>query len=190
MLTKCEFARYLQRTQNPKIPASWAETKVPNAHLNGHTKEYSNGYSSDSSYLTDGYLDDKSIRTVYGLVPLKFALDWPVFASYDELAGCAEWMGGRIPTAEEARNIYSHVDGLKVKEAEQHLGKMVPAVNGYVHHILCAQEKSANTVDTYSMMEWKKAHHHPLRAEARAPKSSSLTLRVPMWVSPIGILLP
>jgi hypothetical protein len=71
------------------------------------------------------------VRTVYGLVPLEFALHWPVFASYDELAGCAMWMGGRIPTLEEARSIYSHVDGLKIKEAEQHLGKTVPAVNGY-----------------------------------------------------------
>jgi hypothetical protein len=66
-------------------------------------------------------------------VPLNFALDWPVFASYDELAGCAKWMGGRIPTVEEARSIYSHADGLKIKEAEQHLGKTVPAVNGYGH---------------------------------------------------------
>lgn len=72
------------------------------------------------------------MRTVYGPVPLKYALHWPVFASYDELASCAAWMGGRIPTMEEARSIYSHVDGLKLKEAEQRLGKTVPAVNGFV----------------------------------------------------------
>jgi hypothetical protein len=77
-------------------------------------------------------LEGKAVRTVYGLVSLEFALDWPVFSSYDELAGCASWMGGRIPTFEEARSIYSHVDGLKTKEAEQHLGKTVPAVNAYV----------------------------------------------------------
>ena len=79
--------------------------------------------------MTPAYLEGKSVRTVYGRVPLKFALDWPVFASYDELAGCASWMGGRIPTAEEARSIYSHVDGLKRKEAERHLSCTVPAVN-------------------------------------------------------------
>lgn len=77
-------------------------------------------------------MQGKSVRTVYGLVPLKLALHWPVFASYDELAGCAKWLDGRIPTFEEARSIYSHVDGLRLKEAEQHLGKTVPAVNGYV----------------------------------------------------------
>jgi hypothetical protein len=76
------------------------------------------------------------VRTVYGLVPLKYTLHWPVFASYDELASCATWMGGRIPTTEEVRSIYSHVDGLKIKEAEQHLGKTVPAVNGFVPHSL------------------------------------------------------
>ena len=71
------------------------------------------------------------MKTVYGLVPLKYALDWPVFASYNELAGCAKWMGGRIPTVEEARSIYSYVDGLKKnKEVERHLAKTVPAVNG------------------------------------------------------------
>jgi hypothetical protein len=81
--------------------------------------------------LDNAYLEGISVRTVYGLVPLKYALHWPVFASYDELSCCATWMGGRIPTAEEARSIYSHVDGLKQKEAEQHLGKTVPAVNGF-----------------------------------------------------------
>jgi hypothetical protein len=82
--------------------------------------------------LTKKYLEGKAVRTVYGLVPLKYALDWPVFASYDELAKCAIWMGGRIPTMEEARSIYSHVNHLKMKEAEQQLGKTVPAVNGYM----------------------------------------------------------
>jgi len=63
---------------------------------------------------------------------LKFALDWPVSASYNELSACASWMGGRIPTVEEARSIYKYVDELKVQEAERCLGKTVPAVNGYV----------------------------------------------------------
>lgn len=63
-------------------------------------------------------------------MPLKYALDWPVFASYDELAGCAAWMGGRIPTFEEARSIYAYVEFIKRKEAENKLGSTVPAVNG------------------------------------------------------------
>lgn len=70
------------------------------------------------------------MRTVYGPVPLKYALDWPVFASYDELSGCAIWMGGRIPTMEEARSIYTYAYTLNGKDVEQQLGKTVPAVNG------------------------------------------------------------
>ena len=84
-----------------------------------------------SAQLTNEYLEGKSIRTVYGLVPLKFALDWPVFASYNELSACAAWMGGRIPTVEEARSIYKYADELKVQEAERYRGITVPAVNGY-----------------------------------------------------------
>lgn len=134
-MTRIQYARYLQQTHNSNIPASWSIQKTdghangcPNGYSNGH----GNGYTNSSVELKKTFLEGKSVRTVYGLVPLKFALDWPVFASYNELSGCAAWMGGRIPTVEEVRSIYSHVDGLKVKEAEQYLGKTVPAVNGYV----------------------------------------------------------
>lgn len=58
-------------------------------------------------------------------------MNWPVVASYDELAGCAQWMGGRIPTMEEVRSIYAYVDSRK-PEFEQSLGNTIPAVNGYV----------------------------------------------------------
>jgi L-histidine Nalpha-methyltransferase / hercynylcysteine S-oxide synthase len=79
--------------------------------------------------LPASFLEGKTVRTVYGLVPLKYALDWPIFASYDELAGCASWMGGRIPTDDEARSIYRYVDHAKAEQAERQLGKTVPAVN-------------------------------------------------------------
>ncbi|KAK3368897.1 C-type lectin protein [Lasiosphaeria ovina] len=106
-----------------------------NPHANGHTNENAN--SQGNGYVNNGlvpatFVENKAVRTVYGLVPLKYALDWPMFASYDELAGCAAWMGGRIPTVEEARSIYDHADFLKKKEAERQLGKTVPAVNGHL----------------------------------------------------------
>jgi len=74
------------------------------------------------------------VRTVFGPVPLKYALDWPVFASYDELAGCASWMGGRIPTVEETRSIYSYVDmqRLAVSDGNSKLTRKVPAVNAHL----------------------------------------------------------
>lgn len=144
-LTSIKYAQFLYATDATQLPASWALVKpgervvngVPHANgfvaglgVNGlgHTNGHKN---SDDNSLPNSYLEDKAVRTVYGLVPLKNALDWPIFASYNELADCASWMGGRIPTFEEARSLYEHVCRLKKDEAERKLGKTVPAVNGW-----------------------------------------------------------
>ncbi|ESZ95365.1 DUF323 domain protein [Sclerotinia borealis F-4128] len=133
-ITNEEYARFLVQTHKTKIPASWAQHQKSNGHTNGDSNGHSSGTTNGANPppLTKAYLEDKALRTVYGPVPLEHALDWPVFASYDELSKCAIWMGGRIPTVEEARSIYSHVDGLNIKKAERHLGKTVPAVNGHL----------------------------------------------------------
>ncbi|KAH8808957.1 C-type lectin protein [Xylogone sp. PMI_703] len=141
-ITNEEYARFLQNTHSSKIPASWTEKKdsLKNGNSNGYSNGHTNGVNgsgSDTDWessapVTDAFLEGKFVRTVYGPVPLKYALDWPVFASYDELAGCARWMGGRIPTMEEARSIYTYAYGLKGKDVEQQLGKTVPAVNGHL----------------------------------------------------------
>lgn len=102
--------------------------------MNGHV--HTNGHLNGDLSLPASFLDGKAVRTVYGPVPLKWALDWPIWASYNELAGCALWMGGRIPTYEETRSVYEHVGLLKKAEAERKLGKMVPAVNGYESPLL------------------------------------------------------
>ncbi len=135
-LTNEDYARFLDQTGRDAIPASWttegrscssSQTKgVP--HVNGNGV-YLNG---GSPQLTDAYLNGIFVRTVYGPVPLKNALDWPVFASYDELSRCAAWMSGRIPTADEARRIYSYVDVNKNKYVDSILTKKVSAVNGQV----------------------------------------------------------
>ncbi|KAK0621601.1 hypothetical protein B0T17DRAFT_618029 [Bombardia bombarda] len=103
-----------------------------NGHADGHAEGHANGYKNGTTMLPQSFLEGKAVRTVYGLVPLKFALDWPMLASYEELVGCASWMGGRIPTFEETRSIYAHADTLKRKEAEKHLGRTVPAVNSHL----------------------------------------------------------
>lgn len=130
-----------------KVPASWVETQETqtksmvkngftnddfhaNGYPNGAGKGHTNGRVNGEKVLPDAFLAGKSIRTVYGLVPLEHALDWPIFASYDELSGCATWMGGRIPTFEEARSIYAYVGATKKAAAERKLGRTVPAVNG------------------------------------------------------------
>ncbi|KAM3503926.1 hypothetical protein MY11210_008535 [Beauveria gryllotalpidicola] len=124
-ITNEDYADYLYSTKNSAIPCSWsivAEANNGSPVLNG----------AGSEYPMQPYLKDKAVRTVYGLVPLKYALDWPVAASYDDLAGCAAWMGGRIPTMEEAKSIYTFVE--KQKEASMHskLSNRVPAVNAHL----------------------------------------------------------
>ena len=117
-VTVGEYARFLEDTQTDSLPASWVGNQA--------TAKTTNGTGSSNAL---GFLDGKSIRTVYGLVPLQYALDWPVMASYDELARYAKWAGGRIPTLEEARSIYNYVD-LQKRIALEKPGELISAVNG------------------------------------------------------------
>ena len=122
-ITNGEYARYLSATGKKQMPASWTSSDA------AADADVSNGYMNGDSDILD-FVRNKGVRTIYGPVPLKYALDWPMSASYDELSGCAQYMGGRIPTLEEARSIYYYADVLKKKEASKSLGKTIPAVNG------------------------------------------------------------
>ena len=93
-ITNEEYAKYLSETGSDTLPASWNSTAMTNG-TNGAT----NGSAGSTGHF-DKFLEGKAVRTVYGSVPLKYALHWPVSACYDELAGCATYMGGRIPTME------------------------------------------------------------------------------------------
>jgi formylglycine-generating enzyme required for sulfatase activity len=106
-----------------KLPASWAGSATASSidGINGHT----------SSDLPESFLTPLSVRTVYGLVPLRHALDWPIFASYDELSSCARFYGGRIPTFSETRSIYHFAASLSNK-TNRKLSRTVPAVNGHL----------------------------------------------------------
>lgn len=125
-ITNGEYAEYLKATNSSAIPASWCEsTAVSGEKTNGHgTRTHDN---------SNDILADKFVRTVFGAIPLKYVLDWPIMASFDELDGYASWFGGRIPTMEEARSIYSYADQINVKEVEKSLAKTIPAVNGYAY---------------------------------------------------------
>jgi formylglycine-generating enzyme required for sulfatase activity len=109
-ITNEEYAKYLVANSSDTIPASW--TIKESGTKNG----------------TSGFMEKIHIRTVFGPVSLKFALDWPVMASYDELAGCARWMNYRIPTADEVRAIYQHAEELET--VEKKLSGTFAAVNG------------------------------------------------------------
>lgn len=127
-ITNGEYAEYMEREAIQKIPASWAEGPANGNHINGYSNSHMNEYHANSINHRR-FFDGKTVRTVFGPVPLKLALDWPVMASFDELAGCATWMGGRIPTMEEVRSIYEYVEELKAKGFENALQKTIPAVN-------------------------------------------------------------
>jgi formylglycine-generating enzyme required for sulfatase activity len=128
-ITNEEYAMYLNKTGKKEVPASWSEQQYSNGISNGKKDNVTNGFSNGTNGLPRDVIEGKYIKTVFGTIPLKYALGWPVVASYDEIAGCAQWMGGRIPTAEEVRSIYSYVDHMKKKEFEA-LGYTIPAVNG------------------------------------------------------------
>lgn len=137
-ITNGEYASYLSETGKHHIPASWTELPLSNGVNGANGVDHTNGVNGTNDVnghhgngdVSNEFLQCKAVRTVFGFVPLKSALDWPVSASYDELLGCAKYMGGRIPTKDEARSIYHYADIMKKREASKALGKTIPAVNG------------------------------------------------------------
>lgn len=129
-ITNGEYAEYLVKTGKSSIPASWCEASGPSTKATVKKDSVQNGRTNGFHHKTHEVTHGKYVRTVYGPVPLHHALDWPVVASYDELASCAQWMGGRIPTMEEARSIYNFVERTKAQEFERAHGNRIPAVNG------------------------------------------------------------
>ncbi|KAJ0332668.1 hypothetical protein COL5a_001387 [Colletotrichum fioriniae] len=138
-----DFKRLANKARQSRVSNQWHDVPAQSiilgmdepdldAGVNGYFGWHKDDRSQMRSVVPDSFLDGIAVRTVYGLVPLKYALDWPIFASFDELAGCAAWMGGRIPTFEEARSIYTYVHNSKKMEAERTLGRTVPAVNGHL----------------------------------------------------------
>ncbi|KAL8907004.1 MAG: hypothetical protein Q9207_001690 [Kuettlingeria erythrocarpa] len=136
-LTNEDYARYLIETGQEQLPASWAVTderrhdanSTEARHVKNAQSSLTNGSQKD---VEKSFLKGKLVKTVYGAIALEYALAWPVMASYNELAGCAKWMGGRIPTADEVRSIYSYVDLTKSKAAEKVQAKKISAVNGHL----------------------------------------------------------
>lgn len=133
-LTNEDYARYLIETGRQMLPTSWSTTKDGTRESDTAESHFKNGnariLNGHSLALDREFLQGKSVKTVYGPIALEHALAWPVIASYDELAGCAKWMGGRIPTADEVRNIYYYADINKTKDEEKVQAKKISAVNG------------------------------------------------------------
>jgi L-histidine Nalpha-methyltransferase / hercynylcysteine S-oxide synthase len=99
-ITNGEYAQFLQHT-NGLAPPSWT-----------------------------GNGPNWSVKTVFGPVPLNFAMDWPVMASYDDLNAYAQWKGGRLPTEGELRFLYDYPD---MKDAATERSTVtIDAVNGHL----------------------------------------------------------
>lgn len=136
-ITNEDFAHYLEQTQQSNMPAMWTVSEGESGsfpiEIEGNKPTQSNGFymNGHTEPVTEAYLNGKSVKTVYGPVPLKYALDWPMMASYNELLGCAKWMGGRIPSFEEAQSIYTHVRLSKAKAVDLVQTRTILAVNGY-----------------------------------------------------------
>ena len=149
-----EYARFLEQSGFKLLPASWSITsktgvgkRFSGEVANGPASEH-NVNSKSCRYALNGqanghvdraqdwevsedFLHGKFVRTVYGPVPLEYALDWPIMASYDELAAFAKWSHGRIPTLNEAQSIYNYVEVVK-EEAAEVSSSLISAVNGFV----------------------------------------------------------
>jgi formylglycine-generating enzyme required for sulfatase activity len=126
-ITNREYVQYMMQKDIQRIPASWSDSVTYGNHINEISNGYQNGHINGDGNAS--FIEGKTVRTVFGPVPLKLALDWPIMASYDELVGCAKWMGGRIPTMVEVRSIYEYVEKFKANVFENALQKTIPAVN-------------------------------------------------------------
>lgn len=127
-ITNGEFAKYLQSNNIRSWPASWV--------LARSNKDYpilSKGINPTSCASKD-FMSNFAVRTVFGPVSLELAADWPVTASYDELAGYAKWMGCRLPTFEEVKSIYKYA--AQINKGTKSNG-VLPAANGGRLVVLC-----------------------------------------------------
>ncbi|PHH80303.1 hypothetical protein CDD80_2144 [Ophiocordyceps camponoti-rufipedis] len=141
-ITNEEYAQYLFSSGIDTVPASWSYVSNPSVIV-----------ATVHSTLPGSFLRGKAVKTVFGLVPLGHALDWPVSASYDELARCASWMGGRIPSADEARSIYAYVETQKKEASTQsRLSKKVPAVNGHLVNDGVTETPPASAISSPSQL--------------------------------------
>ncbi|KAL1952942.1 hypothetical protein VTO42DRAFT_3926 [Malbranchea cinnamomea] len=112
-ITNGEYLQYILANKIRTIPASWIEK-------GGASSREFNGT------VPNGRACEFYVRTVFGPVPLRWALDWPVVASYDELQGYAQWVGCRLPSYEEVLSIYQYSASLKSKKSNE----VYPLLNG------------------------------------------------------------
>jgi formylglycine-generating enzyme required for sulfatase activity len=145
-ITNGEYARYMELNHISHIPASWVSVEL-NGHsqnggsMNGNTNDHVNGASGNDICASDLFISKFSVRTIFGPVPLEWALDWPVMSSYDELAGYARWMNCRLPTFEEVKSIYKYSEHLKTANDSSQSPSTQDEVSSLTNGTSCETEK-------------------------------------------------
>lgn len=108
-ITNREYAFRLQ-TQGKGIspPASWVHIEANFPISETDAKKYNLSKTLDSANKNPGadFISEWQLRTILGKIPLVYALEWPVMASYNQLEAYAKLEGCRIPTHVEATAIY------------------------------------------------------------------------------------
>ncbi|KAJ6558463.1 C-type lectin protein [Mycena vulgaris] len=69
-------------------------------------KEFLAFWKAGKAELPKSWVEDDGelkVRTIYGLVSIDIAAEWPVLTAYDDLAAYAKSKGGRLPTEPELR---------------------------------------------------------------------------------------
>ncbi|KAK6358631.1 hypothetical protein TWF730_007955 [Orbilia blumenaviensis] len=123
-ITNGEYALYLEGIKSTSYPKSWT---TGGRNINTDVLA-----EVDRGDFTPDAFKGLFVKTVFGPVPLTYAQYWPAIASYDELNGCATWMGGRLPTREELQVIYDHAEVVKKDLEAKKLAAMIDAVNGHL----------------------------------------------------------
>lgn len=144
-ITNGEYAKYIQDKGIQTYPASWVFNPGQDNLVSKGIS--SSGAQAGSSSSPAGFsFKDVTVRTVFGPVALEVAQDWPLVASYDELASYAKHMKCRIPTFEETRSIYHHSDQLKSDRVTN--GQRYE--NNYSHDIADPNLENRNGVNGFS----------------------------------------
>lgn len=116
-----EYAEYLFNTGTTQtIPISWS---CENA-LGGNAKPPESLKS---------FIDQHTFRTVWGPIPLSQALDWPLVASYNEVARYAQWAGASIPTLHQVRSIHEYAERLRKRALDKTCAAPESSINKKLH---------------------------------------------------------
>ncbi|KAE8319987.1 C-type lectin protein [Aspergillus transmontanensis] len=107
-----DYATYLVKTsQKDCLPVTWSTVSgLPDRNI---------ASSPQGDPIIEEFIDRLAVKTVYGLLPLRLALDWPVYTSYNEAVGYAEWAGARLPTLHEARSIHRQVEEENAEKTQE-----------------------------------------------------------------------